>query len=114
MGHWIGLGVIATTDVSNRTSYNAPTAYLWACSNQVHIAGKDASGHGGWAGFQAGDVCVFKLDGARLRMRCSRLAPTVFEIPLQGAGPWHAHVNLYIASDEVALLPTAAEDTAGL
>jgi hypothetical protein len=82
--------------------------------NQVYIAGKNVSGHGGWVGFEAGDVCVFRLDGARLRMRCSRLAPAVFEIPLQGAGPWHAHVNLQTPSDEVALLPTAAEDTAGL
>ncbi len=106
--------VIGTTDVSNRATYSLPTAYFWAVSNQVYIAGSNTPSHGGWVGFQAGDVCVFRLDGGRLRMRCSRLAPAVFEIPLQGAGPWHAHVNLNAASDEVALLPTAAEDTAGL
>ncbi len=92
---------------------NAPTAYLWASSNQVHFTlGRTFLATADGRAFKPA-VCLFKRDGARLRMRCSRLAPFVFEILLQGAGPWRAHVNLHDASDEVALLPTAAEDTAG-
>jgi hypothetical protein len=115
---WMCLGIIGTTDTSNVASYSIPTSHLWAggaeAPNEVFIAGEEAPGHGGWAGFRTGDVCVFKLEQARLRMRCARIGATIFDIPLTGTGPWYAHVNLHQSNSEVVLLPTTAKDIAGL
>jgi hypothetical protein len=49
-----------------------------------------------WTGFQAGDVCVFKLEARRLRMRCSRLGAAIFEIPLpDDTRDWYIWAKLY-------------------
>ncbi len=49
-----------------------------------------------WTGFQEGDVCVFKLEARRLRMRCSRLGAAIFEIPLlDDTGDWYIFAKLY-------------------
>lgn len=111
---WIGLGVIGTIDAGNNVTYSAPTGHMWASTldypGQVYLAGALTANYGGWVGFAAGDVCIFKLERARLRMRVSRLGATIFEMPLRGAGPWYAHVNLYSSNDEAELLPVDAAD----
>jgi hypothetical protein len=115
--NWLGLGVVGTTGMMDQHSFQWPTAHFWASGvsnpNQVYIGGQNQSGYGGWVGFNAGDVCVFKLGPASLRMRCSRLGAAVFEIPLP-AGTWYPHTNLCGANDEVELLPASVEDAAGL
>jgi hypothetical protein len=106
---WIGLGVMGTTDVTNVNTCTLPSAHFWACSNEVRIAGANLNGHGGWQGFQTGDVCIFKLEATCLRMRIVRLGAKVFEIPLP-VGTWYAHANLHCANAEVELLPVSPED----
>ncbi len=97
-----------------------------------------------WTGFQAGDVCVFKLEARRLRMRCSRLGVAIFEIPLpDDTRDWYICAKLYggrgrngqntlfhaqtsgrrtkqngiheaLSFSEVELLPVSTDDVAGL
>ena len=84
-------------------SYNDPTSFGWGSSKQVWIAGKNNQGHGGWAGWQAGDVAVFKLEAQRLSMRVRRLGDQTFTIDTNGAQNLRIHVDLAFNGTRVQL-----------
>lgn len=114
MSSHIWVGIIGTTDTSVADTRGFVSSHLWGSLTQVYVAGQHTSSYGGWVGFQTGDVCIFKLEGEMLRMRCARLGAAIFDIPLTGAGPWYAHVNLYQPNNEVVLLPTTEKDVSGM
>lgn len=112
--NWLGLGVIGTTDVSNGSSYSIASAFMWAAgTHNTYSGGKMTPSLGGWSGFKQGDTCLFKLAGSTLRMRCERLAPALFEIPLTGS-TWYAHANLLGADDEIEVLTASALELASI
>ena len=60
----------------------------------MYIAGQYNGGHGGWGGWQAGDVAVFKLEAQRLSMRVRRLGDQTFTMDTNGAQNLRVHVDL--------------------
>lgn len=110
--NWVGVGVIAAETPPDH-SYNQPSSYMWACSNQVYIDGHNNNPFGGWVGWQQGDVAIMKLHAEQgsLKMHHVRLN-RIFELTgLLPQHSWRLHVNLHGTSDCIELTH-ASEDEA--
>jgi hypothetical protein len=107
--HYVLVGVIGNTQPAD-LSLNDPTCFGWRNSNQVWIAGKQTTGHGGWDTWQAGDVAVFKLEAQRLSMRVRRLGDQTFTMDTNGAQNLRIHVNVQNHQDHVQLSQVEPQD----
>jgi hypothetical protein len=106
---WFHLGVIGNAQPAD-DSKNDPTCFGWGRSTGARIAGQRNSGHGGWAGWQAGDVAVFKLEAQRLSMRAQRLGDQTFTMDTNGAQNLRIHVWLHNNGTRVQLSRAEPED----
>eukprot|EP01046_Picozoa_sp_COSAG06_P050127 COSAG06_NODE_7867_length_2347_cov_25.032918_2_plen_196_part_00 len=106
---YVLLGVIGNAQPADN-SYSDPTCFGWSSDKQVFIAGRNTNGHGGWAGWQAGDVAVFKLEAQRLSMRVRRLGDRTFTMDTNGAQNLRIHVYLTKQPTRVQLSRAEPQD----
>ena len=89
------LGVTGNAQVENNGYLDPPTFCWYSSGAHVHIAGKNTSGHGGWAAGspKKGDICVFKLEAHQLSLRVQRLGAQTFTVPTNGVRNRRAFYN---------------------
>lgn len=101
------LGVIGNGEPAAK-SYNDATTFAWAGNpKQVYIAGKHNDGHGGFAGWQDGDVAVFKLEAHQLSMQLQRLPDRTFTINTNGQRQLRVYAAAFDPGARVALSQAA-------
>ena len=89
-------------------SYGDATTFAWAGNvNQVYIAGKNHAGHGGFAGWQDGDVAVFKLEAHQLSMQLQRLPGRTFTINTNAQRQLRVYASAYDPGARVTLSQAA-------